>query len=44
MDKVAAAAHGLLHALVTHAPPRNRETEAEKARAKAAQRFGAAGG
>ncbi len=33
-------AHHLLHALVTQAPPRNREEEAAKRRAKAALRFG----
>jgi hypothetical protein len=39
VDQVAQAARGLLDALVTNAPPRNRETEASKARAKAAVRF-----
>ena len=33
-------AHRLLHSLVTQAPPRNREEEAAKRRAKAALRFG----
>jgi hypothetical protein len=33
-------ARELLHALVTTAPPRDRELEAEKARARAAERFG----
>jgi len=42
VEEVAAAAHRLLHSLVTQAPPRDRELEAAKARAKAAQRFGAA--
>ena len=30
----------LLHSLVTNAPPRDREVEAAKARARAAERFG----
>ena len=36
-------AHTLLHALVTDAPPRNREAEAAKRRAKAIERFGPRG-
>lgn len=36
-------AHTLLHALVTNAPPRNREAEAAKRRAKAIERFGPRG-
>ena len=40
VDEVAAIASKLLYALETNAPPRNRETEADKARARAAQRFG----
>ena len=40
VDEVAAVAHRLLHSLETSAPPRNREDEAAKARARAAQRFG----
>ena len=39
VDQVTQAARELLHALVTHAPPRQRDIEAAKARAKAAQRF-----
>ena len=39
VDEVAAVAHKLLHSLETNAPPRNREEEAAKARARAAQRF-----
>ena len=39
VDNVAAAAHELLDALVTHAPPRDREVEAAKARARSADRF-----
>jgi hypothetical protein len=37
--EVAAAASKLLAALETNAPPKNRETEATKARARSAQRF-----
>lgn len=40
VDEVAGAATRLLHSLATTAPPRNREEEAAKARARAAQRFG----
>src|SRR5262249_52296071 len=39
VDRVARAAHELLDALVTSAPPRNREVEAAKARARSAARF-----
>ena len=39
VDQVAHAAHELLHALVTNAPSRDREAEAAKARARAAERF-----
>ena len=39
VDQVAQAAHALLDALVTSAPSRNREVEAAKARARAADRF-----
>jgi hypothetical protein len=39
VDRVATAAHDLLHALVAHAPPRDREVEAAKARARAVERF-----
>jgi hypothetical protein len=41
VDAVAAASTQLLDALVTSAPPRDREVEAAKARARAAQRFAA---
>jgi hypothetical protein len=41
VDEVAAASSRLLSALVTTAPPRNRDKEAARARARAAQRFGA---
>jgi hypothetical protein len=39
VDQVASAAHELLEALVTNAPPRDRELEAQKARARTAERF-----
>lgn len=42
VDHVTGAARDLLDALVTNAPPRDRETEAAKARARAARRFGTA--
>ena len=40
VNDVAAAATQLLHSLETGAPPKNREEEAAKARARAAQRYG----
>jgi hypothetical protein len=40
VDQVAQAAHELLDALVTSAPPRDRDIEAAKARARSADRFG----
>jgi hypothetical protein len=42
VDQVTLAAQELLDSLVTNAPPRNRETEAVKARARSAKRFGVA--
>ena len=42
VDQVAQAARELLDSLVTTAPPRDREEEASKARARSAERFGAA--
>jgi hypothetical protein len=39
VDEVARAAHTLLGELVTAAPPRDREIEAAKARARAAERY-----
>jgi hypothetical protein len=39
VDEVAHAANHLLAALVTNAPPRDREVEAAKARARSAERF-----
>ena len=44
VDEVAHVAHHLLESLVTNAPPRNRETEALKAKARSAKRFSAANG
>lgn len=40
IDEVEHAVHKLLTELVTNALPKNREVEAEKARARAAARFG----
>ncbi len=40
VEDVAAVAHVLLHSLVTNAGPRDREVEAMRARARAAERFG----
>jgi hypothetical protein len=40
VDEVYEAAHRLLHDLETHAPARDREIEAQKARERSAQRFG----
>src|SRR5258708_33516791 len=42
VDSVAEVAHRLLHALETNAPPRNREVDAVKVRARAAGERGAA--
>ena len=42
VDAVAAATRRLLGELVTTAPPRDREQEAERHRARALQRFGTA--
>jgi hypothetical protein len=39
VDEVAATAHRLLHSLETSAPPKDREIEAEKARARSRERF-----
>jgi hypothetical protein len=39
VQEIAAASVKLLAALQTQAPPKNRETEADKARARSAQRF-----
>lgn len=40
VEQVAQAATELLDSLVTTAPPRDREVEAAKARARSAERFG----
>lgn len=40
VDQVTVAAHELLHSLVTNAPPRDRDVEMIKARARSAKRFG----
>jgi len=40
IDEVVAVSTRLLRSLETSAPPRNREEEAAKARARAAERFG----
>ena len=44
VEEVTRAAQDLLVALVTTAPPRDREIEASRARARAADRFHLAGG
>jgi hypothetical protein len=40
VEEVAEVARALIRSLVTHAEPRDREIEAERARARAAERFG----
>jgi hypothetical protein len=40
IDEIAAISARLLHGLDTAAPPKNREEEAAKAKARAAERFG----
>jgi len=42
VDEIAGASARLLHSLETAAPPKNRDEEAAKARARAVERFGAA--
>ena len=42
VDEIAASSEKLLRSLVTTAPPRDREREAERRRARAAERFGTA--
>jgi len=39
IDEIAAASGRLLHSLETAAPPKNREEEAAKAKARSAERF-----
>jgi len=41
VEQVAASARALIASLVTSAQPRNREIEADRARARSAERFGA---
>ena len=41
VDEIAGISIGLLRSLETNAPPKNREEEAAKAKARAAERFGA---
>lgn len=41
VDQVTEAAHRLIHSLTTTAPPRDRAVEAQKARARAQERFAA---
>jgi hypothetical protein len=43
VEKVAAAARELIASMVTQAPPRNRDDEAAKARARSLLRFGPRG-
>lgn len=40
VDRIAEAAHELLHSMTTQQPPRDREVEAAKARARSLARFG----
>ncbi len=40
IDDIAACAARLLYSLETNAPPKNRESEAAKARLRSAQRYG----
>ncbi|GAC1410887.1 MAG: DUF2277 domain-containing protein [Candidatus Velthaea sp.] len=40
VDEIAGTSERLLRSLETHAPPKSREHEAEKAKARAAARFG----
>ena len=39
VDEIASACRHLLHSLETNAPPKDREEEAARARARSAQRF-----
>ena len=41
IDEIAGISKRLLASLETNAPPKNREEEAQKAKARAAERFGA---
>ena len=40
VDEITGISNRLLHSLETNAPPKNREEEAEKAKLRAAERFG----
>ena len=40
VEEVSAAARTLIHSMTTNAEPKNREIEAERARARSAERFG----
>jgi hypothetical protein len=40
IDEIAGISERLIHSLQTAAPPKNREEEAAKAKARSAQRFG----
>jgi hypothetical protein len=40
IDEIASVSARLLHSLDTNAPPKNREEEAARAKARAAERFG----
>jgi len=40
IEEIAAASSRLIHSLETNAPPKNREEEATRAKARAASRFG----
>ena len=40
VEEIAAISSRLLHSLDTNAPPKNRDEEAAKAKARAAERFG----
>ena len=40
IEEIAAASARLVHSLETNAPPKNREEEAARAKARAAERFG----
>lgn len=39
IDEVTDSARRLVHSITTHAPPRNREVEAQKARERSLKRF-----
>jgi hypothetical protein len=43
VEEIARVSYRLLQSLETNAPPKNREEEAARARARAAERFGAQG-